>query len=857
MIFPIAQSGHKIFDPAKRMTKNWNILLGGLFFTLLCASNSPSVRAQSSEADPFRTPAAPHARDKSTADEPGLNVTGLPTFSVPHGFYKNGFDLTLTTPSASDSIRYTLDCSDPTTSATALVHISPATVRIDPESTSGNRGKTPGVIVRACILSQNSAVGPTITQTYIFVSKVGLLSPEGVRPAPGWPDPAHPVNSQSMHYGMSPTVLNDSRYKTKMDSALIAIPSFSIVAAFKNLFAADSGIYVNAYQDGQLWERPASIELLRPDGSPGFQINAGLRIRGGASRDGSNPKHAFRFFFKSEYGAAKLEYPLFENEGVSTFDKMDLRTGENYSWSFPGHLGRYNTMISDVFSRDLQGRMGEPYSRSRSYHLYLNGVYWGLYQTEERPEARFAASYFGGSKDDYDVVKPDDGWPASITATDGTLDGFRQVWNVCQAGFKDNANYFKLEGMDASGIRTTKYKHLVDIDNLIDFMLIVFYTGNFDSPISKFGNNNTPRNFFAIYDTNGVDGFKFVAHDAEHILRTTAGEGPGIGLYENRVNIGNLRDSCKMVVPDFTKFNPQWLHFKLSDNSEYRIRFADHVYRFFFNQGWMTSDKAIGLFKARASEIQMAIIAESARWGDTYLNPVATKDNDWQPAVDDIIKNYFPYRTEITLNQLKSADLYPAFNPPDFDNSGTPVISDVLYVGPGYHFGISTSSAETGMIEYTIDTRDPRAIGGGKAASVLEAFHRVDLTVNSTTAIKTRVLRGDQWSALHQITIFVDSSYASVDPAYNGGPNTFILHQNYPNPFNPSTVINYQLPMNSYVTLKVYDLLGREVTMLVNEKKDAGRYSVTWDASASSSGFYFYSLRAGEYRDTKRMLLLK
>jgi hypothetical protein len=97
-----------------------------------------------------------------------------------------------------------------------------------------------------------------------------------------------------------------------------------------------------------------------------------------------------------------------------------------------------------------------------------------------------------------------------------------------------------------------------------------------------------------------------------------------------------------------------------------------------------------------------------------------------------------------------------------------------------------------------------------------------------------------------------------------GPPSHYSLEQNYPNPFNPATVISYHLPagqaglpVSSLVTLKVYDLLGREVATLVNEKKDAGRYSVQWDATRFSSGVYFYTLQAGEYRDTKRMLLLK
>jgi len=88
-------------------------------------------------------------------------------------------------------------------------------------------------------------------------------------------------------------------------------------------------------------------------------------------------------------------------------------------------------------------------------------------------------------------------------------------------------------------------------------------------------------------------------------------------------------------------------------------------------------------------------------------------------------------------------------------------------------------------------------------------------------------------------------------------PTSISLLQNYPNPFNPATVISYQLPVNSYVTLKVYDVLGREVAGLVNEKQDAGHFSVQWDATKMPSGVYFYTLQAGEYRATKRMLLVK
>jgi len=86
---------------------------------------------------------------------------------------------------------------------------------------------------------------------------------------------------------------------------------------------------------------------------------------------------------------------------------------------------------------------------------------------------------------------------------------------------------------------------------------------------------------------------------------------------------------------------------------------------------------------------------------------------------------------------------------------------------------------------------------------------------------------------------------------------SFFLSQNYPNPFNPSTIISYQLPVSGDVTLKVYDVLGREAAVLVNEEKQPGVYEVEFDGSHLSSGIYFYTLEAGEFRDTKKLIFLK
>ena len=136
------------------------------------------------------------------------------------------------------------------------------------------------------------------------------------------------------------------------------------------------------------------MELLNPDGSEGFQVNAGLRIRGGFSRLDSNPKHSFRLFFRSEYGDSELEYPVHGDSGVDTFDRLDLRTAQNYSWSKDGDAS--NNFITESFNRENQLALGQPSTRSSWLHLYLNGQYWGLYQTQERVDNNFAADYLGG-----------------------------------------------------------------------------------------------------------------------------------------------------------------------------------------------------------------------------------------------------------------------------------------------------------------------------------------------------------------------------------------------------------------------------------------------------------------------------
>ena len=97
----------------------------------------------------------------------------------------------------------------------------------------------------------------------------------------------------------------------------------------------------------------------------------------------------------------------------------------------------------------------------------------------------------------------------------------------------------------------------------------------------------------------------------------------------------------------------------------------------------------------------------------------------------------------------------------------------------------------------------------------------------------------------------------SVDEEQTSVPDAYSISQNYPNPFNPITTIKYQIPELSFVTLKVYDVLGNEITTLLNEEKPVGSYQIEFDATILSSGVYFYKLQAGNFVKTKKMILLK
>ena len=305
------------------------------------------------------------------------------------------------------------------------------------------------------------------------------------------------------------------------------------------------------------------------------------------SRRTQNPKHSFRLFFRSEYGNGRLNYPLFGDEGAESFNKFDFRGPQNYSWA-QGDNNR-NSFIRDTWCYKVK------WGQKKWGHLFLNGIYWGMFQIDERAEASYGESYFGGDREDYDVVKSYGG------VTDGDRKSYERLWRKWQQGFRSNSAYYDIQGMNSDGTFNPDKERLVDIENLIDYMIITYYTGDRDGPGSRY-TQPRPNNYFGIYNRENPQGFKFFEHDSEHSL----------GTGENNMVSPFTRSSS------LNDFNPHTLHEKLAnDNEEYRMLFADRLAMYCYNGGLLTDEVGIQRVNRRADEVGKGIIAHSARWGDT------------------------------------------------------------------------------------------------------------------------------------------------------------------------------------------------------------------------------------------------
>ena len=662
-----------------------------------------------------------------------------PVIEKPHGFYAEAIQVSIQNADPLATVRYTLNGAEPTL-ANSEVYAGPITV-----------GKT--TVVRARSFREGYLPSLSDTRTYVFLDDVLKQAPDGKAPA-GWPST---WGANRVDYGMDPDIVNSPTWGPQLKQAFTQIPSMSIVTDLPNLFDARTGIYARASAQGFAAERPASLELINPDGTTGFQQNIGLRIRGGFSRSADNPKHAFRVYFDSAYGEGWLNFPLFGDEGSSRFAKIDLRTTQNYSWAFQGDTR--NTFLRDIYSRDLQGALGQPYSRGRHYHLYINGMYWGLFQTDERIDNNYAASYLGGEPEDYDVVHND---PRNNGATDGTLDSYKRLWaEFVKPGGLGNANmadYYRVQGMNPDGTRNSAYERLMDVDNIIDYMIITYFTSDSDGPGSKFTRPGL-NNYFGTYNRSNPDGWKFYEHDSEHSMDT-----------------GDQNMVTPLVANGkaFATFNPHWMHEQLAtNNSDYLTRFRDRVAQLFSDDGLLSDAKIREMLDRRAAEINMAIIAESARWGDGHVSRATNPftKTTWETAVNNLKKwsSQGIGRRQVVLNQFTGVKWwFPNTHAPTFSRQGG-------VVEPGVEVAIVRNGS--GEIYVTTDGSDPRLSGGEINPKAIRLESGQGLPIRSASLVRARTLNGVEWSPVTEADFRVETpaSLASLrisEINYNPGPLT-------------------------------------------------------------------------------------
>ncbi|MHC4207915.1 MAG: chitobiase/beta-hexosaminidase C-terminal domain-containing protein, partial [Planctomycetota bacterium] len=304
-----------------------------------------------------------------------MNIVSDTKFSVDRGFYDTPFDVAITCDTPGVTIHYTLDGSAPSES-----HGNEYFIPIRISSTT---------CLRAMAFRPGWVSTNVDTQTYIFLSQV-IRQPN--RPF-GFPDR---WGSTTADYEMDPEVVNDPDYRSRIRDSLLSLPTMSIVTETDNVFGA-GGIYSNSGSAGVAWERPASVEYFFPDGTTGFQVNAGLRIYGGNPFRGMNltRKKSFRLLFKRQYGPTKLNYRLFDApDAAERFDTIVLRAGSNDGWNNWG--GENTQYIIDEFMHRFQLETGQASPHGTFVHLYVNGLYWGLYHPTERPMASFCSNYYGG-----------------------------------------------------------------------------------------------------------------------------------------------------------------------------------------------------------------------------------------------------------------------------------------------------------------------------------------------------------------------------------------------------------------------------------------------------------------------------
>ncbi len=629
--------------------------------------------------------------------------------SAPHGYYTSTFTTTLTDSTPGATIYYTTDGSDPTpTNGTA---ISPASASA---TASGLVSISTTTTLRAAAFMDAFIPSAVNTATYIFVSAV--LNQANSAPAGAYWDTL-----------VDPRVVTATQTYS-VSQALTAIPSVSLVLPYPDIFGSN-GIYSHPTSRGSAWERETSFEYFDPNNlAAGFQVDAGLRIQGGADRGGGDPKKSFRLFFSSQYGASKLNYPLFgSSDPQQSFDHILLKGIHNYSWANGGGTApSQGDLIRDPFARDLQLAITGHAAQYKWVQLYVNGLYWGVYNASEEPDSTWAAANFGGSKDDYDVLQPDGGGDLEVLA--GSRTSYDSLFTTLTTDFADGS------------ISTAEYaalQPLVDMKGLADYILTIFYRGDQDAPV-LIGSTTSPRNFYVFRNSKTNGPIEFTTWDGEL----------GLGdVNYNRTGVSGNK-------------NPGVLFQDLKTNPNFAQLFADETYRLFYNNGPLESDSTVDnpktLYDADAAQINVAIVGESARWGDSQQSTPLMRDTDWLNEINSLNTAYFPQRSGIVLGQLKAISQLGmlAILPPSFKVNGTANRGGQIASGSSLTL-IDTNTATAGdVIYYTLDGSDPRTSTGGVALSA--HLYSVAVPITASESVTVRILKGTTWSPIDAVNYGVN-----------------------------------------------------------------------------------------------------
>ena len=663
---------------------------------------------------PARAAEAPRHRIYLPILSPQPQTVLAPSFSRPHGLYAAPFVLTLRTGTPDASIRFTTDGSRPDETQ-GLPYTGPLLI----EDTT---------VLRAVAFRRGMRTSPVVTASYLFPERV-LRQPDQPDPGrfpPFWGyyqegyDPGMPVLSD---YGMDPDVVDDPRSAGRIASDLRALPSVSLVLDPIDLFGipgrfGDSpGIYSHPLEEGADWERPASAELILGDGRPGFQVDAGVRIAGGWSRKPDvTPKHSFSLHFRSRYGSARLRYPLFPGSTADSFDSLRLRASQADSFAY---LPR-SLYVHDEWGRRTQLAMGSPAARGRYVHLYLNGLYWGLYNLAEEPTAGFAAEHLGGEAAEWDVVKGREvteirhGKPVALPdweLEDGDPAAFEALLAIPRAGPATDPGLM------------ARMQALLDLDQHIDYTLLEIYTAN-DDWLTK--------NWRAMRRRLPGERWRILVWDIERTVFLRAIDPRcGDGDYTH-CDVWQAGEKLVPVVGDVsTTPGVMGLHGWLSGSPDYRLRFADRARRLFFEAGLLTPAAVRARYAALLDEVEPGIEGESARWGDAIprsrsrnenftpwslfwsVTPDRTlrRDPQWLGERARLLDQAIPIRTGIVLEQLCRAGLFPPVAPLRARLEGDPYAAGGARLVIERLSGGCPGALDAGTILYTLDGSDPRQPG--------------------------------------------------------------------------------------------------------------------------------------------------